>query len=409
MKQHSKLLTRLGTVVFMLGLLFSFTDCYSQHIKRYLYVGRAPKDRDGFRNLKPSVEVHDTDKAHKLVKVIPLPDDVMNIRGIFANAKTSKLYISHYGTLTGGITGYILCMDLVNEKILWHKKYESAVDRGTVTPDGSKIFMPSGEDTHTDYFYVINALTGEEIKKDRVPVAPRSHNTICTPDNSKVFMSAFGDAMDHNWLHVVDVKTAKTIRKIGPCYGAVRPFTINGKGTLAFININKLIGFDVGDVATGRILFTANVPPPYALPADVRNSTWCHGIALTADEKEVWIVDQKSFGLHVFDVSGLPAKPPVWKRFIKTNQGNEKDKEGKFLYGDKAIFGQPGWIMGSINSQYFYPETGEIINTKTKEITGHLIGADGKYTHSRFALEIDFNNGKPISCGDQFVIGRITK
>ncbi len=59
--------------------------------KRYLYVGRAPKERDGFRTLKPSLEVYDIDNGHKLVKVIPLPATVMNIRGIMANAPTRKL------------------------------------------------------------------------------------------------------------------------------------------------------------------------------------------------------------------------------------------------------------------------------------------------------------------------------
>lgn len=400
-------------IVLLLATVFGlvFAEGFSQpaSVKRYLYVGRAPKARDGFRNLKPSLEVHDIDGAHKLVKVIPLPASVMNIRGMFANAKTGKLYVSHYGAFYSGETGYLLCMDLATEKVLWHKQYQSAVDRGTITPDGTKIFMPSGEDKQTEYFYVIDAQTGEEAANERIPVAPRTHNTICSPDNSKVFMSAFGQNMDYNWLNVADTKTGKTIRKIGPCFAAVRPFTINGKGTLAFVTTNKLIGFQVGDVATGKILHTAKAPPPYELPADVRNATFCHGIAMTADEKEVWVVDQKSVGLHVFDVSGLPAKAPVWKQFIKTNVGNEKDKDGKFLYGEKAIFGQPGWIMATIDGRYFYTETGEIIDTKTKKTEAHLIGANGQYTHSRFALEVDFQNGAVTKCGDQFAVGGVRK
>jgi sugar lactone lactonase YvrE len=30
----------------------------------------------------------------------------------------------------------------------------------------------------------------------------------------------------------------------------------------------------------------------------------CHGIALTPDEKEIWLVDTQRVGIHVFDVSG---------------------------------------------------------------------------------------------------------
>ncbi len=118
------------------------------------------------------------------------------------------------------------------------------------------------------------------------------------------------------------------------------------------------------------------------------------------------MVDQKNIGLHVFDVSGLPRKAPVWKQFIKTNYGKEKDATGDFIYGESGIFGQPGWIMGTIDGKFFYTESGEIIETGSKKIIGHLTGADGKWTNSRFALEIDFNNGKPTIAGDQFVVGR---
>lgn len=205
---------------------FTYNGKQQAVTKRYLYVGRAPKDRDGFRTLKPSLEVHDIDNGHKLVKVIPLPESVMNIRGIMAHAGTGRLYLSHYGTYRGTASGYILCMDLQTEKILWHEKYESAVDRGAVTPDGKKIFMPSGEDALTTYFYVIDAATGTEQPAQRVPVAPRTHNTIASANNKLVFMSAFDASMNHNWLHVVDAATNKPVRKIGPCAAVVRPSTL---------------------------------------------------------------------------------------------------------------------------------------------------------------------------------------
>ncbi len=151
------------------------------------------------------------------------------------------------------------------------------------------------------------------------------------------------------------------------------------------------------------------MPAEYQFPDTSKNITLCHGIAMTADEKEIWVVDQHKPGLHVFDVSGLPAKAPVWKQYIPTKKGKEKDEAGQTLYGEAGIFGQPGWIMASIDGRYFYPETGEIINTRTKEIVGHLKGANGKLTHSRFALEIDFENGQPVRCGDQFAVGRVVK
>src|SRR5690242_15336418 len=64
---------------------------------RYLYVVEAPFDRDGFRQLKPSIEVYDIANGHRLVRTIPLPSDVMQVRGVAGNATTHTLYISHFG------------------------------------------------------------------------------------------------------------------------------------------------------------------------------------------------------------------------------------------------------------------------------------------------------------------------
>lgn len=65
--------------------------------------------------------------------------------------------------------------------------------------------------------------------------------------------------------------------------------------------------------------------------------------------------------------------------------------------------------MASLDGRYLYPETCEIIDTRTKKSVGQLVGADGRPTHSRFALEVDFKDGAPIRVGDQFAVGRITR
>src|SRR6185295_5054902 len=178
--------------------------------KHYLYVGRAPKDRDGFRDLDPSLEVHDIDDHHKLVKVIPLPAGVKNIRGICASAATKKLYISHYGHDTRTDIGKVLCLDLVTNHVLWEKTMPAAVDRGAITPDGKRIYMPSGESVHTDYWYVLDGATGNEIT--RIHHATESHNTVVSLDGTRAFLQAFGS----KYVALVDTSTNKILREIGP-------------------------------------------------------------------------------------------------------------------------------------------------------------------------------------------------
>ncbi len=384
MLRNSRRWSRAGAAC-VAGLLTLLTPWGAQAAEKHLlYVGRAPKDRDGFRTLKPSLEVFDIDNGHKWVKTIPLAAPpgtapVFNIRGITASAATKKLYIAHYGSYKelrrgGPMSGHVLCLDLETEKVLWNRSYASSVDRGAVTPDGAKLFLPSGESASTPYFYIIDGVSGQEKAEQRIPVAPFTHNTVVTPDGSRVFLTAFGtfdNGLYEPYVRVADTRSGKVVQKVGPFAAHVRPITINGEGSLVFACINKLIGFQVGDVRSGKVLYTAQAPAEKFPPLQ-RNVVLSHGISMTADENEVWVVDQVRSGVHVFDVRGLPQSAPVWKAFIDTNGGREKDDKGQYLYGETGIFGQPGWIMSSLDGKYFYLETGEILDTVGKKVVGQV-------------------------------------
>ncbi|MBM4196578.1 MAG: hypothetical protein FJ197_05675 [Gammaproteobacteria bacterium] len=383
-----------------------------------LYVARAPRDRDGFRNLKASIEVFDIRDAHRLVKVIPLDappgsSPVFHVRSITASAASNRLYISHYGSYKdlrpgGPMSGHVLALDLETDRVLWNRPYPSSVDRGAVTPDGSKLFMPSGELAATPFFYTIDGATGAEQPAQRIEVAPYTHNTVVSLDGTRVFMTAFGSFSSRNFepfIHVADSRTGTVLKKVGPFASHVRPITINGAADLVFANVNGLIGFQVGDVQSGQVLYTARAPVEVQAPSG-RRSDVSHGISMTADETEVWVVDQVNSGVHAFDISGLPQSPPVWKQFIDTNSGSEQDASGRYLYGEAGIVNQPGWLMSSIDGRYLYPESGEVIDVAAKRVIGQLIGANGSYVHSRFALQVDFRDGRVQRVGDQQGVGR---
>ena len=386
-----------------------------------LYVARAPRDRTGFRTLAPSIEVFDIDNGHALVKVIPLdaPDGttpVANVRGITGSAATQTLYVSHYGSykdLRPGreLSGHVLALDMQTDQVLWNRAYESSVDRGAVTPDGSTLFMPSGELATTPFFYRIDAATGAEQPEQRITVARYTHNTVVTLDGSRVFMSAFGGWGNTNfepYIHIADTTTGQVVQKVGPFSAHVRPITINGAATLVFANVNNLIGFQVGDVASGKVLYTARAPVEKS-DRSGRGQFVSHGISLTADETEVWVVDQINSGVHVFDVRGLPDAAPVYKQYIDTHDGSEQDADGNYLYGEDGVVNQPGWLMSSIDGKTLYPESGEIIDVAAKKVIGNLIGATGAYVHSRFGLAVEVRDGVVVRVGDQQGVGRVVE
>ena len=236
------LLYRCRTVA-LATLILLVADVVPAADSSLLYVARAPRDRTGFRNLAPSIEVFDIDNGHKLVKVIPLEapagtTPVAHVRGITASAATQTLYVSHYGSYKdlrpgGQLSGHVLALDLKTDRVMWNRAYPSSVDRGAVTPDGSQLFMPSGELATTPYLYAIDGATGEEQTAKRITVAPYTHNTVVTLDGTRVFMTAFGGFGNTNfepYIHIADTSTGEVIGKVGPFAAHIRPTELIASG-----------------------------------------------------------------------------------------------------------------------------------------------------------------------------------
>jgi DNA-binding beta-propeller fold protein YncE len=109
------------------------------------------------------------------------------------------------------------------------------------------------------------------------------HNTVVSRDGDYVFMGPRGS----NYLVMTDTATNMVIRQIGPVTNGVRPFTINGRATLAFITTTGFLGFAVGDINSGRILDTIQVQgfPTTGGAASAPS----HGISLSPDEEEIYL------------------------------------------------------------------------------------------------------------------------
>jgi hypothetical protein len=67
---------------------------------------------------------------------------------------------------------------------------------------------------------------------------------------------------------------------------------------------------------------------------------------------------------------------------------------------------QPGWITFSMDGRFAYPSTGEVIDTKTRQILTILQDETGRTVQSEKVVEVVFAGGKPALAGDQFGIGR---
>ena len=369
-----------------LSLSRSDDSASTQEVKperKFLYVAE-PGIRDYLEYGGHGVLVFDIDHGHRFVKRIPSSGldekgQPLNVKGICANAATKRLYVSTTRTLT--------CFDLITEKTLWENVYEGGCDRMAISPDGKVIYLPSLEKAH---WHVVDAGSGEVIRK--IVTNSGAHNTIIGLDGAHAYLAGLASPI----LRVTDTRTHEVIREVGPFGNFIRPFTVNGRGTLCFVNVNELLGFEVGDLVSGKKLHRVEVKGFEKGPTK-RHGCPSHGIGLTPDETELWLTDAHNSRLHIFDVRLLAS--------AATNAIAMPPKQIASI----ALRDQPGWVTFSLDGRFAYPSTGDVIEVATRKIVDGLKDEHGTDVQSEKMLEIDFKDGQPIRAGDQFGLGRRTR
>ncbi len=338
---------------------------------RYLYAA-VPGIRDYLQYGGHGVLVFDIDDGHKFVRRITSaglnakgqPD---NVKGICASVSLQRLYVSTIGEL--------ISFDLTTDAIVWEKRYDGGCDRMAISPDGKIIYQPSFE---KDHWHVLDAATGSVLA--RVEPNPGAHNTNYGADGREAYLAG----LRSKTLAIADTATHQIVRRVGPFSAAIRPFTVNGRQTLGYMNVNDLLGFEIGDLKSGKMLSRVEVQG-FSKGKVARHGCPSHGIGLTPDEKEVWLCDAFNRRLHVFDVT---ATPPKQVASIEVRE-------------------EPGWVTFSIDGRHAYPSTGDVIEVASRKIIAQLTDENGEAVHSEKMLEIDFTGRQAVRAGCQFGLGAV--
>ena len=338
--------------------------------RHFLYVA-SPGIRNYVEWGGVGVLVYDMDDGHRLVRRIPTLETppggaAENVKGVCANASTRRLYVS--------TPRRMFCLDLVSEELLWNREYEGGCDRMSATPDGSLIYLPSFEGPH---WHVVDGASGDVVA--RIDVGSGAHNTIVGRDGREAYLAGLRSPL----LAVADTGTQRVVRSVGPFSNPIRPFTVNGSQTLCFVNVNELLGFEIGDLRSGRMLHRVEVEG-FAKSPVKRHGCPSHGIGLTPDERELWLMDGPNSHLHIFDNTRLPPRQ----------------------IASIALRDQPGWVTFSLDGRYAYPSTGEVIDTRTRQIVARLADEHGRPVQSEKMVEIVLAEGVPVRAGEQFGLGR---
>jgi DNA-binding beta-propeller fold protein YncE len=322
------------------------------------------------------IVVLDASTNYSFVKRIPtwfVPASLfpMQVSGVDASPATQMIYVAARGRL-GAI-------DLATEKMVWDKDYNGeGFERPQVGPDGSFMYVGSNL---KDYWYVVNPRTGELITEVHSPKSNDAHNLNLSLDGKLAFMAPNGPVMG-----IADTTTNKLIKTITfPDH--IRVFVVNHDASLIYSNLNNLLGFVIVDVKTGQIIQKVEVqgwgwPGNWNAAHPVRIPHGCpsHGIALTPDEKELWLDDGLNNVIHIFDNTQMPPKEVG---SIKTTAG-------------------PYWITMGLDGKRAYISSGDVIDVKTHKIIGRLRDEYGRTMHSEKLLDMLFVNGKLTRVSNQF-------
>lgn len=369
----------IGMIACMLCLISSGHADEASTPRRLLYVC-VPGIRNQVEYGGVGILVFDIDHGHQFVRRIPVPmltaapaseAKPLAVKGVCADAASAKLFLT---TPLG-----MACIDLLTDKQIWQKTYEAGCDRMAIAPDGKKMYVPTFEG---NYWHVVDPSTGDEIAKALTQDPhPGAHNTVYGADGSECYCAGLRTPL----LTVSDTTNQSIKKSIGPFAASIRPFTVNGSQTLCYVCINGLLGFEIGDLKTGQKLYRVEVQG-FTQGAVKRHGCPSHGVGLTPNEKEVWVVDGHNQMVHVFDNTVMPPKQVA----------------------SIAVHDQPGWVTFSIDGTYAYPSTGDVIDVASRKTLLELKDETGRLVSSEKLLEIDFVGNKPVRAGCQFGTGQVS-
>lgn len=106
-----------------------------------------------------------------------------------------------------------------------------------------------------------------------------------------------------------------------------------------------------------------------------------HGVALTPDERGLWLSDQDGKKLFLFDATHMPPTP---KGSVELSVGGH------------------GWVNFSLDGKFAWCHTRDVFDARTKKQVASLRDENGKRVGSSKLIEVHFRNGQVVRLGSEF-------
>jgi len=331
------------------------------------------------------------------VKKVSIPT-AAGTRGSVGCVGSKTIYVSYGGDGGANGNGSLAAISLTDFSVKWKKQYAHGIDSHAVASDCSKIYMPDGELASTSgTWHVVDPSNGNEIGSvTSSSFAP--HNTIV--HNGKVYLGGRQSSMLQS-ARTSDNSMSFTSNSIpapgdGGAATGVRPFTINSAETAAYLTqtcpapCSKPV-LDVVNLTDGTVAQQAL--PSAACMSGSCPSTPNHGIAMSADEQKLYVIDAVNNVVYVFNIGGANLYSPQMVNTVHLmhNLGGQEAGCAYDCLGD-------GWLHISHNGKYlFVGDSGDVIDLSS--LPPKVVAYFPQMQQSRKEIEVDCDKSIPINTG----------
>jgi YVTN family beta-propeller protein len=182
-----------------------------------------------------------------------------------------------------------------------------------ITRDGRFVYVCIRQESWVE---VIDTKRLEVVKK--IPVGRNPHNVYLMPDGKHMLATSMGDSK----LTLINTQTQEADSTI-PLPGVPRPLAVDAGAKCLFIQLSNLHGFLVFDFPARKTVKRVLLPqaPPGVKP--LIPETFSHGIAITPDQKALWVNSLLNNSVSVYSLPDLillttipVGRGPDWMTFL---------------------------------------------------------------------------------------------
>lgn len=215
--------------------------------------------------------------------------------GLAASPQEDRLYVSVESTNS------LLALDTSTDRIVGKTAVSGRPNQITVTANGKFVYVPLRDAAAVD---IVETGSMKVIKHIGLRESP--HNAYTSANGQHVYVTT----IEGKTIFVFDPASHTIVSEIEPG-GKVRPIALTKDESLMYVALSELHGFAVVSISQRKTLRKVMLPP---LPPETPRpylDTYTHGLALTPDERELWVTSCPGAALYAYSVPDLKLRAKV--------------------------------------------------------------------------------------------------